>query len=882
MPEAGTQAGDNVAMQHPHEGVSSFSGNRRVVAVVALALAYYATAELGLALTLSPIPVSTLWLPNAVLFAAFLLTPARSWWILAVAVLPAHLAAELRVEIPLAMALCWYVSNVAEALLGATLLTRLFGRPFRLDSFAAVGGFVVFGVIIPAALSSFVDAAFVRLNDWGDAGYWRVWETRLRSNTLAGLTVAPVIVSWFQLPWREVGSTPRRRLLEGMVLAAAVLAVSVAAFGGAGGERLATPALVYMPLPVLLWAAVRFGPAGISASMLVVVLLAVWNAAHGRGPFLSHSADANALAMQVLFGSTSAAMLSLAAVIEERRRTLEVVRLRREQLQLALDGAQMGIWLYRIYTEILELSPEAARIFALHDGDVLLPLRRFLTLIHPSDRRMMAAALRQAALAGAPFEVEVRVVGAGRAPRWVLAKGRLLHDASGKPARLVGVCADVSARKQAEAIRAAHHHILEMITMGFSLQAVLDEAVAVVEAESPGMLCSVLLLDDDGLHARHVSAPHLPSEYVQAIDGVAIGPSSGAFGAAMYMRRPVFSPNTLTDPRWRRFRALVREHGLKACCASPILTEGDQVCGAVVGYFRESRHPTRADVRALDLTTRFCAIVVERKRREAQAHQRERELAHLSRVVMLGELSGAIAHEINQPLAAIMSQAQAGLRLLTRGDESIPEVGEVLRDIIDADRRAASVIERLRSMMKSEEGTHVETDLNDVVTTAVGVARRDLQERGIRVELRLSHTLPSVLGDRVQLQQVVLNLVLNAGDAMSSVPPQQRRLIVATRSGAGDTVAQISVTDRGPGIDVFPIERIFEPFFTRKERGLGLGLAICRSIAAAHQGRLWAENDAHGGASFHLSLPAISPAEEPGALVLEGPASTAEERVSRG
>src|SRR5690606_31429743 len=170
------------------------------------------------------------------------------------------------------------------------------------------------------ALSSFVDAAFVRLNDWGDAGYWRVWETRLRSNTLAGLTVAPVIVSWFQLPWREVGSTPRRRLLEGMVLAAAVLAVSVAAFGGAGGERLATPALVYMPLPVLLWAAVRFGPAGISASMLVVVLLAVWNAAHGRGPFLSHSADANALAMQVLFGSTSAAMLSLAAVIEERRR----------------------------------------------------------------------------------------------------------------------------------------------------------------------------------------------------------------------------------------------------------------------------------------------------------------------------------------------------------------------------------------------------------------------------------------------------------------------------------------------------------------------------------------------------------------------------------
>src|SRR5690606_35088075 len=100
-------------------------------------------------------------------------------------------------------------------------------------------------------------------------------------------------------------------------------------------------------------------------------LLAVWNAAHGRGPFLSHSADANALAMQVLFGSTSAAMLSLAAVIEERRRTLEVVRLRREQLQLALDGAQMGIWLYRIYTEILELSPEAARIFALNDGDVL-------------------------------------------------------------------------------------------------------------------------------------------------------------------------------------------------------------------------------------------------------------------------------------------------------------------------------------------------------------------------------------------------------------------------------------------------------------------------------------------------------------------------------
>ena len=246
------------------------------------------------------------------------------------------------------------------------------------------------------------------------------------------------------------------------------------------------------------------------------------------------------------------------------------------------------------------------------------------------------------------------------------------------------------------------------------------------------------------------------------------------------------------------------------------------------------------------------ADITERRRMEqATARQRD-ELAHLSRVAMLGELSGSLAHELNQPLTAILSNAQAARRFLALSPPRTDKLPEILDDIVKADHRAGAVIQRLRAMLRKEESTREALDLNRLVEESMRLLRSDLLGRHVRADLDVAPGLPSVMGDRNQLQQVLLNLVLNACDAMAG-QATDRRLTVRTRQSAQGLV-EVSVSDHGPGIPEADLDRLFEPFVTTKAQGLGLGLTICRSIVQAHGGRLWASNNVPRGATLHCEL----------------------------
>jgi two-component system sensor kinase FixL len=246
--------------------------------------------------------------------------------------------------------------------------------------------------------------------------------------------------------------------------------------------------------------------------------------------------------------------------------------------------------------------------------------------------------------------------------------------------------------------------------------------------------------------------------------------------------------------------------------------------------------------------------ITERRRVErATARQRD-ELAHLSRVAMLGELSGSLAHELNQPLTAILSNAQAAQRFLAHSPPRVDKLAEILTDIVKSDHRAGAVIQRLRSMLRKEEAQRHPLDLNDLVEESLRLMRSDLLNRHVMVSADLAGALPAVSGDRNQLQQVLLNFVINGCDAMDG-READRRLLVRTQSTPHGSV-EVSVADRGAGIPVADLERIFEPFVTTKSNGMGLGLAICRSIVEAHGGRLWATNNADRGATLHCELPA--------------------------
>jgi PAS domain S-box-containing protein len=246
--------------------------------------------------------------------------------------------------------------------------------------------------------------------------------------------------------------------------------------------------------------------------------------------------------------------------------------------------------------------------------------------------------------------------------------------------------------------------------------------------------------------------------------------------------------------------------------------------------------------------------ISERRQNERRAAIQRDEIAHLSRVAMLGELSGSLAHELNQPLAAILSNAQAAQRLLARDPSQIQAVTEILADIVASDRRAGAVIERLRSMLRKEDAKHAPLALNHVAEESLRLMHSDLLDRRVSVDTSFAQNLPAVSGDRVQLQQVMLNLLINGCDAVAG-RGREAHLQVRSRVTERGRVA-IAISDNGDGIAPRDIERIFEPFVTSKSHGIGLGLAICRSIIEAHGGRLWASNNATRGATLEFELPA--------------------------
>jgi len=250
--------------------------------------------------------------------------------------------------------------------------------------------------------------------------------------------------------------------------------------------------------------------------------------------------------------------------------------------------------------------------------------------------------------------------------------------------------------------------------------------------------------------------------------------------------------------------------------------------------------------------------ITPRKEAELTAERHRAELAHVARLSTMGELAASLAHELNQPLTAILSNAQTAERFLASDQIDLDEVREILKDVVEDDRRASEVIHRLRALVRKEPPAFAPLDLGSVIGDVVRLVHGDAVLRHSRVSVEVALGLPAVLGDRIELQQVVLNLLVNAFDAMKDCPTREREVSVrAALDGAG--MVKVAVRDRGTGVSAGDLDRIFEPFHTTKREGLGMGLSICRNIIAAHGGRLWVENNPNRGATFWFTVPVAEP-----------------------
>ncbi len=424
------------------------AGFHPLIAALLVAMGYYVGGKIGFALTFQPHPVSTLWPPNSILLAALLLAPKRWWWFLLLAALPAHLMVELNSGVPLPMILCWFISNCCEALLGAFFLRRLTNGPIRFDSSRAVAVFMV-AAVLAAFLSSFVDAGFVIFNRWGHGTYWQIWRMRFFSNVLAVLTLVPFIVMWISEGFPPLRRLSAARYIEAALLLVGLLVISILVLSGNVGPS-PTPALLYTPLPLLLWAAVRFGPKGISTALLAVTFLSTWGAIHGLGPFVNRSPEENALSAQLFLILIALPLLTLGAVIDEQKRLREAAKKDEEHLELALNAALMGTWDWHIADNETKWSDETKRIFGFLPADSEVPPELFYGMLHEDDRQVVKDAIDHAIRERGPYAAEFRMRLPNGSVRWVRGQGKVLLDEMGRPVRMVGVNTDITTRKQAE------------------------------------------------------------------------------------------------------------------------------------------------------------------------------------------------------------------------------------------------------------------------------------------------------------------------------------------------------------------------------------------------------------------------------------------------
>jgi signal transduction histidine kinase len=413
---------------------------------------------------------------------------------------------------------------------------------------------------------------------------------------------------------------------------------------------------------------------------------------------------------------------------------------------------------------------------------------------------------------------------------------------------------DITARKRAEQRLIAEHSVTRILA-----------EVATVEEATPKILqalCECLgwdlstlwRIDQEAGVLRCAQMWRQPSveatQFEAATRTSTFRPGSGLPGQVWASRAPACIPDVVHDPTFLRARIAARE-GLHAAFAFPILL-GSEVLGVIDFVSREIRQP---DQDLLDMMASVGSQIgqfIERKHAEESLRQTQAELAHVARLTTLGELTASIAHEINQPLGAMVNSANACVRWLAA--QNLERARQSAMRIVADGQRAGGIITRIRALAKNAPSRKDWLDINDTIRDVLVLAHSEVHRHRVVVETHLAEPVPLVLADRIQLQQVLLNLVINAIEAMSGVDDGPRQLVVQSDPDTAPGVL-VTVRDSGPGLDPQRLDRLFDAFYTTKPHGLGLGLAISRRIIEAHGGRLWASANVPHGAVFQFTVP---------------------------
>ena len=652
---------------------------------------YYLATRIAWALCFPNSKVSLFFPPHAVLVSILLLVPTRHWWAYILASICGHLFAAQQAHWPLLYSLHCEAFDAVQNLAVAGGIRIFLKSPLKFVTLREAVVFVLIAVIVVPFGTAFWGAAFTISNGFG-THYWIEWRNLGISNAVTAIVLVPAILLGVRrLSARRLRVKPGR-LLEAGLLGAGIMMVGFFAFDKPPAGPDTSPALLYAPIPLLIWAVLRFGLGGMSASMFIITFQAIWGTMHGHGPFLMQTPAENALALQMFLLVTASPLLFLAVVIEEDRRSQSALRESEVRFRSVADTAPVLIWMSGMNKEgvffnksWLEFTGRAVDQ-ELGEG--------WLKGIHADDLAHCLDVCGTAFEKREPFTIEFRLRRKDGEYRWVLDTGTPRFDAAGAFVGYIGSCLDITERRQAE--------------LDYQLQST--------------------------------------------------------------------------------------------------------------------------------------------------------ELARVGRVALMGELAASLAHEVNNPLGAMVANASAGQRFLAQGKMESDEFRELLADIVADGHRAREVIQGIRNMVRKSDASHTLVGIQEIIQDLLRIVRADAIARNISLVAEVDENPGIVQADRVQLLQVLLNLTMNAFEALAVIRADARRVVIRAEPVQDGKIC-VSVRDTGPGFPDGLVERLFEAFFSTKVEGTGMGLAIARSIIEAHGGTLSGENCAKGGALFTICLPEATEAK---------------------
>jgi PAS domain S-box-containing protein len=499
--------------------------------------------------------------------------------------------------------------------------------------------------------------------------------------------------------------------------------------------------------------------------------------------------------------------------ITERNRAIEKLQANQELLDLAQRSAGAMAFDWHVQKGINYWSPEQEGLFGLAPGSFDGTYKSWKKMMYAPDWPIVVDAIKHAQQTG-EVTAEYRVVWPDGSLHWLLTKGRMFFDSEGKPLRMVGFTSDVTPRKLVEEeLRRSAEFLAEaqrLTSIGsFTWLAATDELAWSEE------LYRIFEFDRQKQVTLEMIGTRVhPEDMPLFKDHLARARVDGSF----------------VDFEFRL-----------------------QMANRSVKYMHVVAHSGRNENGQMEYIGAV-QDVTERRLSEEVLSEVRSELAHMTRVTSLGALTASIAHEVNQPLSGIITNAGTCLRMLDADPPNVDGARQTAQRTIRDGQRASDVITRLRALFSKRDATTESVDLNEAIREVIALSRSELQRSQVISRVELADDLPPVTGDRVQLQQVVLNLLLNAADAMSGIDDRPRQLIVRTERDESNHV-RLSVQDGGVGFGSQGLDKLFEPFYTTKSGGMGIGLAVSRSIIESHHGRLWATPNVGPGATFSFSIP---------------------------